>query len=724
MSLDALDGPVGIANQDYAKQVKNLIKLITDLRAMGAQSHIDLPRITVIGNQSAGKSSVVEAISGITVPRSSGTCTRCPMECRLTCSPQPWRAQVLLRFERDEAGNRLPEVKEEKFGPPIVAKSELELQLKRAQLAILNPSVASELFVELDLSVLTSGCPPLGSDRQLQFSPNVVCLDISGPELTDLSFIDLPGIISNVAEGEDRGNIDLIKNLVKDHIAGNALILLTITMRDDLENQSAAFLAKEADPNGLRTIGVLTKPDTLQEGEEPAWLKVLSGESHPLRHGYYVTKQPNISELEQKLDHGEARQREKEYFASQAPWKSAPPMIRNRIGVPNLTRELSRLLSQLIEKLLPQLRSNAKSSLSGVMMSLNGLPQPPSENPTAHLLQLVTSFTSLVDRYIQGGEGHEDLLRDCRPAYQKFQKDVSQTEPKFCPSERQVTSAAIDSDSSSPTDQVPMYLDDVRKYVDKALGRHLPFNVPFSAKIGLIRGCFADWSTHARSCFATVYKVSEAHVNKLITLKFERFARGGLLDHVRTIVESQFETARESTLKRLDWFMAIESTPFTLNDHYFSSYRQKYLAMYKEERQSATGRFSMDVDSVREAMASLARLGFSNLANEDLNRLLGADPFEQEMICMSEVRAYFQVAYKRIIDNVPRAIDYDFLGSLKEEPLREVLTTKLGLASEIATQRASAYLSEDPNVAAEREELLQKKASLEEIIDRLFNFML
>ncbi len=53
-----------------------------------------------------------------------------------------------------------------------------------------------------------------------------------------------------------------------------------------------------------------------------------------------------------------------------------------------------------------------------------------------------------------------------------------------------------------------------------------------------------------------------------------------------------------------------------------------------------------------------------------------------------------------------------------------MLTINLGLASENATQRASAYLSEDPNVAAEREELLQKKASLEEIIDRLFNFML
>ena len=77
-----------------------------------------------------------------------------------------------------------------------------------------------------------------------------MCLDLRGPDLTDLSFIDLPGtmyiyyrrdiplsfwfppgIISNVANGEDRGNIEAVKNMVKEHIQGNTLILLTITMR-------------------------------------------------------------------------------------------------------------------------------------------------------------------------------------------------------------------------------------------------------------------------------------------------------------------------------------------------------------------------------------------------------------------------------------------------------------------------------------------------------------
>ena len=99
--------------------------------------------------------------------------------------------------------------------------------------------------------------------------------------------------------------------------------------------------------------GVLTKPDTLQAGEHAAWLDVLKGRRHPLHHGYYVTKQPNIEELAKKLSYEEARSNETMFFASTTPWNLlADATLRGRMGVPNLTRELSRLLSRLIEKTL------------------------------------------------------------------------------------------------------------------------------------------------------------------------------------------------------------------------------------------------------------------------------------------------------------------------------------------------------------------------------------
>ncbi len=130
---------------------------------------------------------------------------RCPMECRMTNSRNEWHAQVSLRKERDENGNKLAEIRETKFGPVIHDKANLEEMLRCAQLAILNPTLPHSCFEDLDSSCFDALGPPEGSPRQLQFSPNVVCVDISGPDLTDLSFIDLPGaFIFNTPELYDR----------------------------------------------------------------------------------------------------------------------------------------------------------------------------------------------------------------------------------------------------------------------------------------------------------------------------------------------------------------------------------------------------------------------------------------------------------------------------------------------------------------------------------------
>jgi hypothetical protein len=116
------------------------------------------------------------------------------MECRLQYSEAPWKCQISLRFEVDDQQKRKSEVKEIRFGPMLHDKSKLEAVLRRAQLAILNPGVAPEQFIDLDLTNLDTKVPPLDSRMQLQFSSNVVCLDLSGNDVIDLSFIDLPGM--------------------------------------------------------------------------------------------------------------------------------------------------------------------------------------------------------------------------------------------------------------------------------------------------------------------------------------------------------------------------------------------------------------------------------------------------------------------------------------------------------------------------------------------------
>ncbi|KAJ6557856.1 hypothetical protein B0H19DRAFT_1261444 [Mycena capillaripes] len=200
-----------LSESQYAQHRKELLALMSHLRSVGAQGELDLLRITVIGSQSAGnhvlssyisdgssisrlKSSVVEAISGIKVLRGAGTCTRCSMECQISSSTSVWPCQISIRLELDEFGRAQQEIEEYWFIDIVTSKDEVEVALRRAQFAVLNPSVPFRQILEMSLQDLKNGIP---GKEPLLFSRNAVCVDLEGPDLTDLMFLDLPDNIEN-----------------------------------------------------------------------------------------------------------------------------------------------------------------------------------------------------------------------------------------------------------------------------------------------------------------------------------------------------------------------------------------------------------------------------------------------------------------------------------------------------------------------------------------------
>jgi len=180
-----------LQNTSYDRSAQGLNQIITRLRDCGTEQVIPLPRIAVVGNQSAGKSSLIEAISQIKVPRATGTCTRCPMEVilRRGCGiASDWNCKVSLRREYNEEGEKIGTPQIIAFGETNV-KSDVTELLRRAQLANLNPSKDPKSFTGSNIDVST--------EKSLQFSKNIVVLEIYGANV-DVTFIDLPGIISNV----------------------------------------------------------------------------------------------------------------------------------------------------------------------------------------------------------------------------------------------------------------------------------------------------------------------------------------------------------------------------------------------------------------------------------------------------------------------------------------------------------------------------------------------
>jgi GTPase SAR1 family protein len=172
----------------YAVSRQKLNEIIKTLRDCGTEEVIELPKIAVIGSQSAGKSSLLEAISQVRLPRAVRTCTRCPMEIILNSSnPEDWCCEVSLRIDHsDMAGQKMGVFY---FGETY-NRDEVPLLLRRAQLAILNPGMPFESFYRLE----EKDCKTHA--HHIQFSRNTVVVEITGADV-DVTFIDLPGIIAS-----------------------------------------------------------------------------------------------------------------------------------------------------------------------------------------------------------------------------------------------------------------------------------------------------------------------------------------------------------------------------------------------------------------------------------------------------------------------------------------------------------------------------------------------
>ncbi|OBZ74744.1 Interferon-induced GTP-binding protein Mx1 [Grifola frondosa] len=577
------------ADSDYAKRRKELLALIKQLRAIGAQADLDLPRIAVIGNQSAGKSSLVEAISGINVPRDAGTCTRCPMECRMSLSSGPWSCQISIRWEFDNKGSRRAEVEELPFGGRITDKTEVELMLRRAQAAVLNPTVDPSTFLKMSGDILKSGITFQGQ-KPLLFSKNAVCIDLLGPELTDLSFVDLPGIVQN-AESEI---VQLIEDLVTSHISGNCLILITLPMSDDIENQKAARLARQVDPSGLRTIGVMTKPDTLPSGSTKSrdlWLDVIEGRKHSLTHGYYCTRQPDDDERALGISGPEARAAEAQFFARTPPWCSSAHQ--HRFGTTNLVQSLSKLLTQVIDDALPKLQGQVALQLANCNMELDKLPRPITTEPSAFMLTLITSFCQEVDAFVRGTPNRTSLVQTNRQIYTKFKLAIRSSAPPFMPYESAAKAPKgiakyiiMPDEDEKDVDSIGearlIYLKDVRSHIEGCISRELPNNVPYAAKVSLIQAFQRSWEQDTLACFDNIHKEFQDVLGELIRSRFDLY--GNLKAVLGPIVMELVNCRRELTLTYVHTLLKLETTPFTQNTHYLSEKKDKALAHYKDAR--------------------------------------------------------------------------------------------------------------------------------------------
>ncbi|KAF9479081.1 hypothetical protein BDN70DRAFT_921462 [Pholiota conissans] len=577
---------IGLSDPEVNRDIRKKLDIINKLKSTGVQIDIDLPQIAVIGNQSAGKSSLIESISGITLPRSSGTCTRTPTECQLIYTAKGWQCVISVRFIAGASGRALTQVHTEQFGDIIHDKSEVEERTRRAQRYALDPKKGAKHF----LDPTNPHQEPLPADC---FSENCVTLQISGPDVADLSFCDLPGLIASGAGDA----IAKVENMVSSYIQKpSCIILLTVACETDFENQGAHRLAKKYDPEGKRTIGVLTKPDRIERGEENIWLPFITGEKERLDNHWFCVKQPSSHDLKSKMSWKQAREAESQFFSSAAPW-STLEKFRQFLGTSNLVPRLSNVLFRLITARMPQIKQELERAIRETRQQKLQLPPPPVSDPRTEILNLLHQFSKDLAMQIDGvpdsvdGVIEHGLIQAILPHQEKFKKAIRATGPFFVPfakasSHTEMSRPDFLGNSMFPPQGQKFFADEVLERASRARTRELPGHFPFVVQKTFIQNVVKQWSEPSEALCDSVFDIVSKHAGRLVKKHFEHFGQGRLAQKVNFIVQEHVAGCRQRAKERLEWLHELEVIPFSLNDGYLGYYNTKFLDYYKEQREA------------------------------------------------------------------------------------------------------------------------------------------
>ncbi|KAI3518997.1 hypothetical protein L1887_07957 [Cichorium endivia] len=339
-----------------------VIPVVNKLREVLAKvgerdSELELPQVAVVGSQSSGKSSVLEALVGRDfLPRGSDICTRRPL--------------LLQLVRTDEDAGEYGEfwhLPGRKFFDFSQIRAEIQAETERE----------------------------VGGNKRV--SNKQICLKIYSHRVLDMTLVDLPGM-TKVPVGDQPMDIEAqIREMILSYIKQPRCIILAITpANSDLANSDALQIAGIADPDGNRTIGVITKLDIMDRGTDAC--NLLLGKTIPLRLGYIgvVNRCQEDIELNRGIHHALAS--EEAFFHSHPVYNR----VADCCGIPKLAKKLNQIFVQHIFKMLPDLKSSIRAKLVIAAKEHSGyghLPQEPDQGSLVlNILQKYSkAFVSMVD---------------------------------------------------------------------------------------------------------------------------------------------------------------------------------------------------------------------------------------------------------------------------------------------------------------------------------------
>ncbi|KAK6111261.1 Dynamin central region family protein [Brugia pahangi] len=353
--------------------MESLIPVINKLQevfsAVGTrEAEIQLPQIVVVGSQSAGKSSVLEGIVGRDfLPRGAGIVTRRPLilqlvnvltddkEARITDNGMVIHATDWAFFGH---------LKEKIFTDFDEVRQEIELETERIT----------------------------GKNKGISGMP--INLKICSPNVVNLTLIDLPGM-TKLPVGDQPTDIETqVRDLIMNYIGNpNSIILAVTPANQDFATSEPLKLAREVDPEGCRTLAVLTKLDLMDHGTDA--MEVLLGRVVPVKLGIIGVVNRSQADIMNKKTIDDCLRDEQSFLQRKY------PTLASRNGIPYLSKTLNRLLMHHIRECLPQLKMRVNVLIAQCQTLLNSYGEPVQDYGST-LLQIITRFATAYTATIEG----------------------------------------------------------------------------------------------------------------------------------------------------------------------------------------------------------------------------------------------------------------------------------------------------------------------------------
>ncbi|KAF7176470.1 hypothetical protein CNMCM7691_002788 [Aspergillus felis] len=323
------------------------LAFIDELQELGLSSTIDLPQLVVVGEQSSGKSSVLQAITEVSFPVKRTMCTRFPIQIsfRQTSASVKYPVKATIvpgrQTENDEA--LLLRIKD--F---IMEKEEL------------TPEVMKEIIEEATERIFGER----KSGKQLSLSDATLRIERSGPDEMHWTIVDLPGLKRKDRASEEEAhaqtNAAVAWELARSYAANERNIILAVVDDVDVERQRIFDLIEDLPGLQSRCIGVLTKCDRKQEGSDDWMVKLLQNELPTvphLDHGWFGLR--NREPTEAHITDAERDEREIKEFAQTA-WEG---VAKDRTGIHSLVKYVDKERRAKIQSGLPHIIAEIRRKL-------------------------------------------------------------------------------------------------------------------------------------------------------------------------------------------------------------------------------------------------------------------------------------------------------------------------------------------------------------------------